>query len=247
MSFIRPISSIVRAAVPAFRATAAPSTFHTPAIATSMHLPTAHDLNCTLDNPGSSSNKTIRSKHSATQVKRLFKQNPARLRLQKRQQQLELGQPPNNNTPPKKSKSKTKTTTTPAEDSSWILDDEQETEKEPSSTSTATPTPPHSNYTPKFPPVFQPKFLKNGWSAPPPPEVQTAHLSAYPFHVKRTSNKPFHAAGFLPVYSDVRVHGTKRTTVIRNVTGDIPVFLTEMCGVLNLNVPKRIGADRAEA
>ncbi|KAL7468016.1 hypothetical protein ACHAXS_008238 [Conticribra weissflogii] len=247
MSLTRPLSSFVRAAVPAFRVTAAPSLVQSPAIATSLHLPTAHNRNVTLDHPGNSVNVITRSKHSATQVKRLFKKNPARLRLQNRLQQL--GQPPNdiNNKHNNNKQTTPKTSTpesTPAEDSSWTLDEEQ---VEDDDDVVAAATPPRSSYTPKFPPIFRPKFLKNGWSAPPPPDVQTAHLATYPFHVKRTSNKPFGATGFLPVYSDVRVHGTKHTTVIRNVTGDIPVFLTEMCGVLGLGVPRKIITDRAEA
>ncbi|KAL3809495.1 hypothetical protein ACHAXA_009731 [Cyclostephanos tholiformis] len=134
------------------------------------------------------SNATSRSKHSATQVKRLFKNNPARLRLLKKE-----GRSPN----------------------------------EPRN------IPEH----PTFPPVFKPTFLGNGWSAPPnPSEVE---IPEYPFRVTRTGNKPFGAVGFLPVYRDVRIHGTKHTTIIRNVAGDIPSFINELRAVLRLPLGKR--------
>eukprot|EP00986_Skeletonema_menzelii_P006692 scaffold2544_cov145-Skeletonema_menzelii.AAC.3 len=135
---------------------------------------------------------SIRSKHSATQVKRLFKNNPARLRILKKQ---EGGAAPTADT----------------------------------SSSSAIPER-------VYPQIFQPTFLSNGWSAPPPPEVQ---IPDYPFRITRTAGKPNNAVGFLPVYRDVRVHGTKRTTLIRNVQGDIPAFLSELCAVLNLTTGKK--------
>lgn len=61
----------------------------------------------------------------------------------------------------------------------------------------------------------------------------------YPFRVKRTGNKPFGAVGFLPVYRDVRIHGTKHTTIIRNLSGDIPAFLDELRAVLQLPIGKK--------
>jgi len=133
---------------------------------------------------------SIRSKHSATQVKRLFKNNPARLRILKKQE---------GDLPP--------------------------------APTTDTSTPDRV-----YPQIFQPTFLSNGWSAPPPPEVQ---VPDYPFRIIRTGGKPNNAVGFLPVYRDVRVHGTKRTTLIRNVQGDIPAFLSELCAVLNLSTGKK--------
>ncbi|KAL7442157.1 hypothetical protein ACHAXM_011174 [Skeletonema potamos] len=136
---------------------------------------------------------SIRSKHSATQVKRLFKNNPARLRLLKKQ---EGGLPPTAN-----------------------------------DTSSSSSTPDRV-----YPQIFQPTFLSNGWSAPPPSEVQVPN---YPFRIIRTGGKPNNAVGFLPVYRDVRVHGTKRTTLIRNVQGDIPAFLSELRAVLNLSTGKK--------
>merc|ERR1719203_2455162 len=123
---------------------------------------------------------TYRSKHSATQVKRLFKKNPARLRLLKKK---------------------------------------------------GLPTPEPQIPVRTYDPIFKPSFLSNGWSAPPPPEVQ---VPEYPFGVTRTGRKPFGAVGFLPVYRDVRIGGTKHTTIIRNVTGNAVSFITELQSVLSL-------------
>lgn len=64
-------------------------------------------------------------------------------------------------------------------------------------------------------------------------------IPEYPFHIVRTAGKPNNAIGFLPVYRDVRVHGTKRTTLIRNVQGDIPAFLTELRAILKLPLGKK--------
>jgi hypothetical protein len=36
------------------------------------------------------------------------------------------------------------------------------------------------------------------------------------------------------------IHGTKHTTIIRNVTGDIPAFLDELQAVLKMPPPKKI-------
>lgn len=87
-----------------------------------------------------------------------------------------------------------------------------------------------------YPQIFKPTFLSNGWSAPPPSDMQ---IPEYPFHIVRTAGKPNNAIGFLPVYRDVRVHGTKRTTLIRNVQGDIPAFLTELRAILKLPLGKK--------
>mmetsp|Transcript_5621 Transcript_5621/g.10262 ORF Transcript_5621/g.10262 Transcript_5621/m.10262 type:complete len:228 (-) Transcript_5621:237-920(-) len=128
-----------------------------------------------------------RSVHSATQVKRLFKNNPARIRVLKKRGVLPR---------PK-------------------------------------PTIPDRTY----PPIkFKPVFLSNGWSAPPPEEVE---VPEYPFKVPRTGRKPFGAVGFLPVYRDVRIHGTKHTTLIRGVTGDLPAFVSELMAVLHLSLGKK--------
>lgn len=100
---------------------------------------------------------TYRSKHSATQVKRLFKNNPARLRLLKK----------NGNHPSSLKK--------------------QQQAQIPIR---------------KYPDIYKPTFLGNGWSAPPNPDE--IELPQYPFRIARTGRKPFGTVGFLPVYRDVR-------------------------------------------
>ncbi|KAL9184459.1 hypothetical protein ACHAXT_002545 [Thalassiosira profunda] len=174
MSLLRPLSALGRAAAgggggraPSLRPST-PSILATTAHAQHPALAIAH-----------------RSKHSATQVNRLFNKNPARYRLMKKQGLL--------STPP--------------------------------------PVPDRT-----YPPIFRPTFLRDGWSAPPPPEVE---VPEYPFKVARTGGKPFGAVGYLPVYRDVRIHGTKHTTIIRNVAGDVPAFLNELRAVLKLPLGKK--------
>ena len=98
--------------------------------------------------------QVLRSKHSATQIKRIFNKHPARARFEQRE---------------------------------GIIHKDQQL----------------PDYTPQYPPVFEPKLLSNGWSAPPPAEIAAA-TKAYPFQVKRTKNKPMEAVGFLPVYAAFR-------------------------------------------
>jgi len=131
---------------------------------------------------------SARSNHSATQVKRLMKKNPARLRLLKKN----------------------------GESLNYVVK-----------------VPPPSKR--QFAPIFSPTFLKSGWSAPPPAE----DVPDYPFSVTRTRGKPYDAVGFLPVYRDVRVHGTKHTTIIKRITGDIPTFINELRAVLQLPLGKK--------
>ena len=103
-------------------------------------------------NPSTALHQSItqRSKHSATQTKRIFTQNQARLRIER-----------------KSGKKKPEA----------IIPERT------------------------YPEIFKPTFLANGWSAPPPAEVE---VPEYTFKVARTGRKPFGAAGFLPVYRDVR-------------------------------------------
>ncbi len=56
-----------------------------------------------------------------------------------------------------------------------------------------------------------------------------------PFFVKRTGNKPNGAIGFLPVYSSVRLGGTKQTTIVKRITGDKETFLNELRANLGLS------------
>lgn len=82
---------------------------------------------------------------------------------------------------------------------------------------------------PRFPPIFTPELLPNGWSKPPAEDsAETTALRQYPFFVARTSNKPNDAAGFLPIYTHHRKDGTKVTTRIKKVTGDVDIFLDEL-------------------
>jgi len=57
-----------------------------------------------------------------------------------------------------------------------------------------------------------------------------------PFGIKRTVNKPNDAVGFLPVYSSIRLGGTKHTTIIKKVAGDKDLFLLELKAVLGIGV-----------
>ena len=92
----------------------------------------------------------IRWKHSERQIKRLFRNHPAILRVEQREG---IDRTPDAMPPP------------------------------------------------QFEAIYEPRFLPNGWSAPPGPDVT---VPEYPFRVARTKNKPNDAAGFLPVYSNFR-------------------------------------------
>merc|ERR1712238_380784 len=93
----------------------------------------------------------------------------------------------------------------------------------------------------RYPPSFKPTFLPNGWSAPPsPPEIAQAMVQHLPFTVERTGNKPNGAVGFLPVYKDVRIGGSKVTTLVRRVTGDRDEFIRELRVILNMSPTSRL-------
>jgi len=123
----------------------------------------------------------IRLKHSQTQVKRIFKKNPAFLRIAERNNSLPNEDPPE--------------------------DKRHEAQ-------------------------FDVKFLANGWCAPPSKEETR---KAYPFTISRTGGKPNKAIGFLPVYSDFRIGGSKVTTIIRKISGDRDYFVKELRAVLKLS------------
>mmetsp|Transcript_28480 Transcript_28480/g.40088 ORF Transcript_28480/g.40088 Transcript_28480/m.40088 type:complete len:225 (+) Transcript_28480:166-840(+) len=130
----------------------------------------------------------IRSVHSERQVKRLFKNHPARQRVEQRK----------------------------------------------GVDRTPIPLDP-----PTFPPIANPQFLPNGWSAlPDPADLGLEELPKYPFHVARTGNKPNGAVGFLPVYSDFRLNGYKVTTRVKKISGDRDLFLQELRATLQLPEPK---------
>ena len=130
-----------------------------------------------------------RSKHSKTQIKRIFKNNPAFLRVASR-----------NNTLPKSIVSE----------------------------------PP----TPTYEAFFSATVLPNGWVSVPSEDDKEVlrKRSELPFGIKRTGDKPNNAVGFLPVYSSVRLGGTKRTTIIKKVHGDKDIFLNELRAVLGIGV-----------
>ena len=154
MLFLRPLSTLFRAGT-------------RPTVSANTSITTSGVIN---GSPSALLLLTNRSKHSATQVKRLFKKNPARLRIQRRnEQQLAATEGDASTTNTSRS----------------------------SNNNNATSKIPQRSY----PPVFKPTFLQNGWSAPPPADVE---VPVYPFRVRRTGRKPFGAAGFLPVYRDVR-------------------------------------------
>jgi hypothetical protein len=146
-------------------------------------------LKLTASRLGSQTQTIIRSKHSKTQIKRIFKNNPAFLRVASR-----------NNTLPKKLVSQ----------------------------------PPAATYEA----FFNPTILPNGWSSIPSEDDDEVlrKRSELPFGIKRTGNKPNNAVGFLPVYSSVRLGGTKHTTIIKKITGDKQIFLNELRAVLGLGV-----------
>ena len=73
----------------------------------------------------------------------------------------------------------------------------------------------------KFSPILEPTFLSNGWVAP-----SYVDRPDYPFVIQRTGT------GFLPVYAKHRKDGTKTTTKIRRVTGNIDSFHEELASVL---------------
>jgi hypothetical protein len=90
---------------------------------------------------------------------------------------------------------------------------------------------------PRYTPWFTPEFLPNGWSAPPPASLEVSSSSSslldLPFSIRRTSQKPNQAIGFLPVYSCLkRNDGTKATTRIKKVQGNVPEFVRELQAVL---------------
>jgi hypothetical protein len=72
----------------------------------------------------------------------------------------------------------------------------------------------------KYAPTYEPpRFLPNGWSAPPPPEARaTLPCAQTPFQVERAG-----PGQWLPVYTDVRKGRTQLVTLVRKVSGDLEV------------------------
>uniref|UniRef100_A0A7S1DCN1 Large ribosomal subunit protein mL49 n=1 Tax=Cyclophora tenuis TaxID=216820 RepID=A0A7S1DCN1_CYCTE len=129
----------------------------------------------------------LRWKHSSRQVKRLFKKNPARARVEAR-----LGVDRSN------------------------VDDDGIGGR-------------------KYPQLVTPQTLPNGWSPPPPSDLE---IPSYPFQVTRTRKEGKNIVGFLPVYSDFRLRGSRATTRIKRVSGDQEAFLHELRAVLQLPVAR---------
>lgn len=92
--------------------------------------------------------------------------------------------------------------------------------------------PPESTIDPIFKP---PVILPNGWSEPPADELIISKRNEIPFSIKRTGGKPNGAIGFLPVYSNVRIGGSKRTTIIKKISGNKELFLDELRAVLSIS------------
>mmetsp|Transcript_15769 Transcript_15769/g.23212 ORF Transcript_15769/g.23212 Transcript_15769/m.23212 type:complete len:183 (+) Transcript_15769:164-712(+) len=86
----------------------------------------------------------------------------------------------------------------------------------------------------QFPAIFDAKFLPNGWSAPPSEDIE---IPNYPFNITRTKHKPGNAVGFLPVYPKFRKDGTKAMTLIKRLSGDQDIFLSELRAVLEIPEP----------
>jgi hypothetical protein len=94
-------------------------------------------------------------------------------------------------------------------------------------------------------PHFVPRLvLPNGWSEPPTEENCESvakyeeivrKRDALGFKIGRTKNKPRGAVGFLPVYSNFRIGGTKKTTIIRKIKGDKERFLQELKAELSIS------------
>ena len=125
---------------------------------------------------------TIRSKHSSTQIKRLFKKNPAKRRVALKKN---MGNG-----------------TTSGGGSTVEVDGNRSSSAGGGGGGGGGVIP-----EPKFAPVIEsPKFLPNGW-CPLPTDAASAGgslTSKYPFRVSRTGNKPQNSVGFLPVYSEYR-------------------------------------------
>lgn len=120
------------------------------ALPTGNLLPLPHTSHERVQHQPQQQQQQIRWKHSERQIKRLFRNHPAILRVEKREG---IDRTPDAMPPP------------------------------------------------QFEAVYEARFLPNGWSAPPGPDVT---IPEYPFRVARTKNKPNDAAGFLPVYSNFR-------------------------------------------
>jgi hypothetical protein len=146
-----------------------------------------------------------RYKHSSTQIKRLFRKNPARLRVEKRMWNIDRKQPQvilENDVSrlPESDDTVVESTTEAAmESTNDIASVESTSTALEASAEDAT-----ASLTSQFllyPRVYTPPAkLPNGWFEPMDPALRPT----YPFSVTRTKNKPKDSIGFLPVYTKYR-------------------------------------------
>jgi hypothetical protein len=155
-----------------------------------------------------------RQKHSQTQIKRLFKDHPARLRVEKRIWNIDRMQPrvifpeQNHRLAENDDDGTVQTAiSNPVMDTSQINTTSEG--KLPESNTAGTTnimidgSTVEGTTTPQltFPPVYTiPAILPNGWFLPMDPKLRPE----YPFNIRRTKNKPKDAIGFLPIYTKYR-------------------------------------------
>ena len=148
-----------------------------------------------------------RQKHSQTQIKRLFKEHPARLRVEKRLWNIDRAQPrvilPTDSID----------TSSPPTTNISSLDTNIAFEHQLLAEVPTTPASPLDNSPSSdepvaqlqlsllYPPIYTiPTILPNGWFPPMDPQLRPK----YPFSIRRTKNKPKDAIGFLPIYTKYR-------------------------------------------
>ncbi len=167
------------------------------------------------DSPSSSfhvhpSMMIARQKHSQTQIKRLFKRNPARLRVEKRMWNIDRTQPKvllptdHDTNTASTAPSELTTSTIPVMDSTCTntaidqqLSEDVTATLQLDGSHAESATPPSLLY----PLVYTiPTILPNGWFPPMDPTLRPN----YPFSVRRTKNKPKDSVGFLPIYTKYR-------------------------------------------
>lgn len=133
-----------------------------------------------------------RYKHSSTQIKRLFRKNPARLRVEKRMWNIDRKQP---QVLIEDDESHLRESTDVAVEST---NDSAPVELAAHAEEGSEPLPPQSLLYPRV--YTPPAKLPNGWFEPMDPALRPT----YPFTVTRTKNKPKDSIGFLPIYTKYR-------------------------------------------
>lgn len=206
-----------------------------------------------------------RQKHSQTQIKRLFKDHPARLRIEKRIWNIDRARP--RVIFPEESPT---TSSAPTADATFTNTMDEQQSQETNIVAARMDGSPVEQPTPQlaYPPIYTiPMILPNGWFPPMDPKLRPE----YPFSIRRTKNKPKDAIGFLPIYTKYRYviryravlycswndllrrnpspaesfhfvsvcrkDGTKVVTRIKNISGDIEKFVRELRIVLSIPQP----------